>query len=413
MGAAFLLAWRALWRGRLVALLLLATALIHALVPGLVRSDGTPDGWREMFVRAVPGSVYALVLLTLMVTACGAVARERERNRLALAAVRPVRAFAWLAGHWCAFATAAALVLAASAGLTAVRLADAPDCRRHIGPSLPDVVTCARAMMADYLADPATPEAVRKAPRGTVLALLAGKETDRYESIAPGQTFSWPLVVPPRMEGARIRVRFSTAYDLRASVNGLVAAEDWSGVVSNNTQAVLDVPLAPGARVGKPRSLSFRNTGKTAVMLRPRRDIELLLPADSFRANLVRAHLQMLALVALACAFALFLSASLSRPVSVFTATVTLLVVLLAPSVVTQFSDTLDAPFLDRLGLTVSRAVSAVTASATAAAPVADLATDAEIAWPALARTCAIDLLALPAAFLALAAFIVRRRAAD
>ena len=41
MKASFILAWRALVRSHVLTLLLVATALAHAFLPALVRSDGT------------------------------------------------------------------------------------------------------------------------------------------------------------------------------------------------------------------------------------------------------------------------------------------------------------------------------------------------------------------------------------
>ena len=157
-------------------------------------------------------------------------------------------------------------------------------------------------------------------------------------------------------------------------------------------------------------SLVFTNTGTAPVMLRPRRDIELLLPADPFVANLARATLQSFATIALLAAFGIFLSAALSRPVAVFTALVLLAVALMVPSAVEQFPDELEISFANRIGLWLSRGVSFATASFVAPSPVSDLATGRCIEWLALARTVLEDLVAWPAALLALAAVLVRRR---
>ena len=146
------------------------------------------------------------------------------------------------------------------------------------------------------------------------------------------------------------------------------------------------------------------------MMLRPRRDIELLLPADSFLANLVRATLQSLAVLALLAAFGTFLSAALSRPVAIFTALVVLAVALMAPDTLDQFTEELDVSLGDRIGLALSRGVAFVTAAFMAPSPVADLAIGRCIEWPDLARTLLEDLVVWPAAFLSLSALIVRRR---
>ena len=92
MAESFLLTWRALLRGHVLTALMALTALAHLLLPAIVRSDGTEAGGREVFLRAVPGSVYMVLCVALLACACGLVARARESHRLALAAVRPVSA---------------------------------------------------------------------------------------------------------------------------------------------------------------------------------------------------------------------------------------------------------------------------------------------------------------------------------
>ena len=186
-------------------------------------------------------------------------------------------------------------------------------------------------------------------------------------------------------------------------------------VVSNTTQSVLEIPLKKVDGVSSEKDgrldLVFDNTGKSAVMVRPRRDLVVLARADSFAWNLLRAQLEVLALAALLAAYGLFLSASLSRPVAVFTALVTFLIVLMAPSVVAQFPDEFNAEFADRIGLALSRAVSAVTASVSAPSPVADLATGKAIEWPDLGRLLLGNVFLFPFVLLSLAAFVARRKA--
>ena len=183
-----------------------------------------------------------------------------------------------------------------------------------------------------------------------------------------------------------------------------------SAIVSNNTQAVVEFPLVGvQSAASATNSLVFTNTGTAPVMLRPRRDIELLLPADPFVANLARATLQSFATIALLAAFGIFLSAALSRPVAVFTALVLLAVALMVPSAVEQFPDELEISFANRIGLWLSRGVSFATASFVAPSPVSDLASGRCIEWPALARTVLEDLVAWPTALLGLAAVLVRR----
>jgi hypothetical protein len=278
--------------------------------------------------------------------------------------------------------------------------------------------TAAQRMLKDILANPDTPKEVRSAPRHRLLSILVGREVDRYESILPGKSLAWefPAAAADVPTGVVARIRFSTQFNMRASLSGQVAFGPWSASVSNNTQSVLEIPLAaaqgrrdrPAAEAPK---LDFRNTGRSTVMLRPRRDVEVLTPADSFGMNMLRATCEMLCVVTFLCAFGLFLSSALSRPVATFTAFVLLAVMEMAPSVVSQFPDALDVPATDLLGLQISRAVAFATSSVSAPQPVSDLATGTCIEWSALGHAALVDALAAPAGLLTLAALLVRRRA--
>ena len=388
MRESFRLTLRALVRGHVLTLLLASVALIHALFPAIVRGDSTPAGWREMFIRAVPGSVVAVVVVAVLACACGFFSRERETCRLAQTVIRPASAFSIAVGRWMALCAVAAAALGLNAVLTLVRFPDAPSCRHHLAPVLPPPVEVARQMMEEYLKE----------------------ETDRYDAIKPGESQAWTFDTGGACSGLVVRACFSSAFSLRMSTRGKLALGDLSAIVSNNTQAVVEFPLVGvQSAASATNSLVFTNTGTAPVMLRPRRDIELLLPADPFVANLARATLQSFATIALLAAFGIFLSAALSRPVAVFTALVLLAVALMVPSAVEQFPDELEISFANRIGLWLSRGVSFATASFVAPSPVSDLASGRCIEWPALARTVLEDLVAWPTALLGLAAVLVRR----
>lgn len=415
MKHSFILAWRALVRGHVLSLLLVATVLAHLLLPSLVRSDGTAAGWREMYIRAVTGATYAVTAVAVLACACGAFAQERERFRLSLTVVRPASAFGVACGKWLALCAVAAAAYALTAALTWVRMPETPPCRHRTMPTLPPAVETARGMMADYLANPKTPEAVKKAPRAAVLRLLTNKERERYDVVRPGRHQAWPFPAElARATNLVVRVRFATQFDLRSPLAGTFTLGGLSAAVSNNTQSVIEVGLkgtgASGGSGDGTVDLRFENTGGEVVMLRPRRDLEILVPADSFGANLARGVVQMLVVTALLAAFGLFLSSALSRPVALFTAFVAVAVALMAPSVVLQFPDELETTLSNRVGLAVARAVHLLSATADEATPVSDLATGVCIEGRALFRGVLVNAILLPAGLLGLAALLVRRR---
>ena len=422
MRESLLLTLRALMRGRILILLLGAVGLIHWLMPGFVRSDGTVSGGFEMYVRAVPGFVTVVLQLAVLCIACGMFAKEREAKRLALTLTRPASAFSVAVGKWLGLSIVAALALAFSSVLLLAFPPDTieklPPCRHHYAPSLPPPEVTASHMLVSYLQDPNTPEAIKKASKSAVLTLLTTKEQDRYDVIKPGDTMVWPYdidALKSRMaagEKLSLLVRFSTQFEMRAPVAGVLRLGDYSAVVSNNTQALIEIPFSRAGETADKGGLKleFDNTGKTAVMLRPRRDIEVLAPADSFAWNLLRAQLEVLSLAMLLAAYGLFLSAALSRPVAVFTALASFAVVLMVPSVIVQFPDEFHAPLSDRIGLAISRCVQAVTSSVSMPSPVSDLATGRAVEWMPMLRTVAGNSLVLPFVLLAISAFIVRRK---
>ena len=413
MAESFLLAWRALVRGHVLTALLALTALAHLLLPAVVRSDCTAAGGQEMFLRVVPGSVYLLLCVALLACACGLVARARESHRLALAVVRPVSAGALVFGPLLALVAVAGVVLALNMGLTCVR-GGWNDCRHVYSPVLEPPEKAARQVLERILADTNTAEEVRSAPRHQLLSILIGREIDRYEAIPPTGVLELPFPdeAAASPAGTLARIRFSTQFNMRAALSGNITFGPWSAVVSNSTHSVIEIPLvrAPDQGLGRDTKLSFCNTGSAMVMVRPRRDVEVLTPADSFGMNMLRASGEMLCVITFLCAFGLFLSAALSRPVATFTAFVLLAVTEMAPAVVEQFPETLDTSFTEKIGLQLTRAVAFSTSALTEPQPISDLATGTCIEWSALGRAALVDAVLAPLVLLALATYVVRRR---
>ena len=415
MKSAFLIAWRGLWRGWTLWTLLVSVAALHLLLPGIVRSDGTDAGAFEMSVRVVCGAVAAIIYSAALAIGGGMFAKEREDELLPLSLVRPASAFSVAVGRWLAMVLLfACVVLANAALLNALPQKGASwrsDCRVHLTPSMPPAEVSAAKAMEEFLRDERTPEAVRKSPRAAVLSLLTAKENERYEIVRPGQTSSWPfsgLVTGPFW----VKTRFSTMYNLKTKLNGVFRIGNLTGIVSNNTQAVLEIPLAvtAGSNTNGVDMLTFTNTGKTDVMLRPRRDIEILAPGDSFLANSIRASIEILSLAGLLAAFGLFLSSALSRPVALFTSSVLLAAALMAPDAVAEFPDEFNATFGEKAGLAISRIVMSLTSAISDVSPVSDLATGKAIAAKDVLRSVVDGLILFPSILLAFTACLLRRK---
>ena len=269
-------------------------------------------------------------------------------------------------------------------------------------------------MYEAFMKDPETPAAVRKAKKSVVLRLLAQRAVDNYLTIDTNETAELRFRVPERLAGRvpSVRLRFTNTFDMRQDVRGALRLGEASGTVSNITQAVIEVPLSGSVRGGE-GTLSFANEGKSALMLRPRRDVTLLVPADAFWRNLLRAYAELVAMLSLLVSFGVFLGAGLGRPVALFTAVVALVVSEMSPSVLEQYPDELEADRIDAIGLAVTRAAAEATHPVSSLAPLEKLSQDACVEPREVARAAAANLVLAPLLFALLSALAMPRKTGD
>ncbi len=417
--------WRIFWleftgfvRSKALALLIVASVLWMLGLPFVMKGDGTADGARELYVHFSLGGVFTLLVVALLASATGSLAREREAKRLQLTLVRPVRYAVVVLGKIFAHVAIGALVLAIACGVLAVKVDLGRPCNHVLSPVLPSPREEAKAMYESFMKDPNTPEQVKRTKKEIVLRLLENRAMDRYEAIETNATATWEfgglggLESLGGLEGLAVRMRFTNQYEMRQDVRGTFTFGGYQGVVSNITQAVLTVPLTGRTLDGRPETgeLVFENQGTSALMLRPRRDINLLLPADAFGWNLLRAYVVLVAILAFVVSLGTFLSAGLGRPVAMFVAFVTLIVSEMSPSVVEQYPDELETSLVDRIGLHVTRFAAEVTRPVSAAAPLEAIAKDECVEPEAVLRLAAADFLLLPLLLSLLSAFILPRK---
>ena len=411
----------AIVRTKTLAMLLAASVGWMLVFPYVVKGDGTAEGMREMYVRYSLGGVFALLTVTLLASATGALAKERAAKRLQLTLVRPVRYFTVALGKTAAYAAVGSLVLAVASALLALRTDLSVRCNHVFSPVMPTPREEALTRYDAYMKDPETPEAVKKAKKSVVLRILTQKALDYYQTVATNETATWsfppipnPQFPTPNTSSLSVRMRFTNQFEMRQELRGLFRFGNLEGTVSNITQAVLTVPLRrTGSAAEAEGKLSFRNLGGSALMLRPRKDLHLLAPADAFGWNLLRAWLEMSAVLALVIAFGMFLSASLGRPVALFVAIVVLLVSEMSPSVVEQYPDSLETDRLDRIGLALSRAAAEITHPISELSPLEALSKDECVETREVVRTLLVDLVAIPLFLSLLAAFVIPRKQDD
>ena len=415
--------WRIFWleftgfvRSKALALLIAASVLWMFALPFVMKGDGTADGARELYVHYSLGGVFVLLVVALLASATGSLAREREAKRLQLTLVRPVRYMLIVLGKILAHVAVGALVLAIACGTLAFKTDLGRPCNHVLSPILPTPREEAKAMYESYMRDPETPEAVKRTKKEIVLRLLENRAVDRYEAIRTNATATWKFdssFLIPHSSSLSVRMRFTNQYEMRQDVRGTFTLGDYQGVVSNITQAVLTIPLTfktSQTFQTSQTSLSFVNEGKSALMLRPRKDINLLVPADAFGGNLIRAYVVLVAILAFVVSLGVFLSAGLGRPVAMFVAFVMLIVSEMSPSVVEQYPDELETKLVDRIGLHITRFAAEVTRPVSAAAPLEALAKDECVEPPAMLCLAAADLIAVPLLLSLLAALILPRK---
>ena len=410
--------WRIFWleltafvRSKsLAALMAVSVAWMFAL-PYLVRGDGTADGVRELYVHYSLGGVFALLVVTLLASATGSLARERAAKRLQLTMVRPVRYFTIALGKIVALVSVGALVLAVVCAVLAFRVDLSRPCNHVLSPVLPTPQEEARAMYDVFMNDPETPPAVKRARKGTVLRLLAQRAMDNYQTVQTNDTAIWRFPGRETDDTPAVRLRFTNQLDMRQDVFGILRIGSAHGTVSNITQAVVTVPLTGDATGAD--ELVFENHGTSALMLRPRRDINLLVRADDFGKNLVRTYAELVAILSLIVSLGMLLSAGLGRPVALFVAFVALTVGEMSPSVIEQYPDELETKTVDRIGLHVTRFAAEATKPIFSLSPLAALSADECVESREMGRLLLIDLLLAPIAFSLIVAFVIPRKQED
>ena len=412
----------ALVRSKTVAMLTVASLAWMFAMPFVVTGDGTVEGERELFVHYSLGGVFVLLVVSLVSSATGTLARERAEKRLQLTMVRPVRYFSIALAKTFALTACGAAVLALASLVIVARGDLARPCSHVLKPIMPSPKEEAKAMYKSFMEDPNTPAQVKSARRSVVLRLLENRAMDNYQTIATNDTATWRFNIAGESASA-VRIRFTNQFDMRDDVRGVFRMDGLEGVASNITQAIVTIPLrltAPAATNAVARaagrrqeSLVFENRGARALMLRPRRDIDLLQPADSFGWNLARTYLELVAILALAISFGVFLSAALGRPVALFTAIVSLIVSEMSPSVIEQYPDELEKDGVDRVGLVLTRFAAEATRPVSALNPLERLASDACVERKEVVRVVLLQMLAVPTFLALLSAFVLPRKQED
>lgn len=434
-----LLAVRGAVRTKVVAALLALLAVCVAALPGAVKGDGTPDGDLRILLSYTLGFSFGILCLATLWSACALFAAEIDSSRIQLSAVKPVRPFEFWVGKWLALLVFNAVLLTAVYAAVYAQVQwrlyrngwAASDClvsRRVSHPLLPSAKEEALQQYEDLRVQNALP---KNLSRREVLRTLEEKADERYDGVNPGETASWMFHLTQPLqnsEAVTVRVRFDTEFSTREQIKGVfrlaaatrpdvAVAVPLDDFTQNEIEFVVDArAFAAAAPVGGLRDfeLAFRHGGDpkktTALMLRGRRDVVLLTPGGSFVANLARAALVQGGVLALLAAFGLTLSACFSVPVAAFSATVLLVLTVVANSVVNTISVEDEKQWQNRAGVAVSRAVHWASDRAMRVEPLESLTRGERIDGGTIGGCLLWNLALMPAVFALLGCAVLRRR---
>ena len=174
----FSLETKAFVRSKALMMLLVASIGWMLVFPLLAKGDGTAAGARELCIRYSLGGVFLLLVVSLLASATGSLARERAAKRLQLTLIRPVRYVIVVLAKIAAHVAVGAVVLAAACAVLAFKTDLSVPCSHVLSPVLPSPREEARAMYEEYMKDPETPEAVKRTKKEIVLRLLENRAID-------------------------------------------------------------------------------------------------------------------------------------------------------------------------------------------------------------------------------------------
>lgn len=427
------LEFRAVVRSWSLALLAGVAMAWPLLLPYLLHGDGTAAGEYQVYVHYALGGVCLLLTVALAATAAGSLAKDRAAKRLPLTVVRPVPYALVVWGRATALTLVGALVLAVASAALVVRLAHYPrtfvaaegksermdfslarPCYHVLSPVMEKTARQeAEEAYEKYRTDPATSNNVAGVDRSVALDILTQRAEERFDLVEPGKAAEWKFAaVPAAATRLAVRMKFANSLESYGDFRGRFTLGDAAVSVSNVTQAVLVAPLAWAEGASRTGALRFDNASKTGVMLRPRKDLQLLYgrPGDVFAVNLASAYAMSVAMIALVVSFGLFLSACLNRSVAVFATVVLLLAAEIAPSILDECTEEQVGSVGDRIGMRITSFVEKATRSIGSSHPIETLSCDECLEARDVLRTVSVNLVALPLVFAFLAALVIPKK---
>ncbi len=435
-----ILTFRDSMRAKLVAALALVVAVIVFGMPLLLKGDGTPVGVARMTLLYPLGAAFAFLALAAPWSAAASLASDVKGRTLQLARVKPVRMWQLWCGKWLGLLLLNGLLLAGAFAGVYVRLAatgalaleDVGIAKRHTHPVLPSLERQIAEIEANVVASHGNGMTPRE--RRELRSTLRRRLPYASASLKAGDTWHW-YFEPARLpaEGEKVWLRLGLHADslslkqpkakimLRAAgaTHGSVFADEITDFSPREVNLSLPAPATSGTNR---LELVIANTAEKdtpQLMVQPRKRLVLLLRAGGLGANMARAYVVLLSLLALLLALGLTAGSFFSLPVAVF-ATTCLLLSVLSSAYVMNDPDLLDPETMASLTVIqrvqfhlstgVTRTLAAASAPALEASPLEHLSSSEWIPEGEIISSVAGNALALPAVLAILSSVYLARK---
>jgi len=435
-----LLALRASFRTRVVIFLVLLQVLCALVLPRIVKGDGTAAGDLEILLTYTLGFSFGIQALATLWSSCSLFAAEISTFRIQLSAVKPVHFAIFWIGRWLALLILNGVLLLGVYTIVYLQLRWAERSRGWAEGVVPSALHVARPVLPEpaeearqvYALMKSKAELPENLSESEVLATLEEQAAERYDIINPGDEthLNFTLPRPVRAgEPITLRFRFDTEYSTREHVRGVYRLalrehpELWiesrlDSVTQNEIRLDFNadkfLPAAAGSEPPRNFTVSFSYISEgdqaSALLLRFRQDVVLMIPGGSFEGNLLRSALVQGSVLALLAAFGLTLSAVFSFPVAAFAATVVLALIMIGGGVLPLVSKEDEKQWQNRVGVAVLRAAQYTTRHVAEIAPLHAVVRGELIARRALLLAVFWNMGLLPLALAILACAALRRR---
>jgi hypothetical protein len=443
------LTWKATFRFRFF--IVVAGLLLAAVVwlPLLIKDDGTARGFTQILLAYTLTTITALLGLSTLWLACGALARDIEECQMQMLTVKPIARWQIWLGKWLGIVTLNALLLALSGacvyGLLQWRATRLPADQQK---TLRNEVLVARgsarpgsfnreieAETERLLLERLKRNPVGKADLQEVRRQLHGRARAEYEIVPPGTYRQWEIDLglaknSLRDEPLYLRVKFNAAAN---SPSGTFDGR-WAAGVPRVTAFWESPPmsLAPDTfhefEIGRNLfdangmlTVSFANPNDTALRFPLEDGIEVLYRQGSFAMNFLRGLGIIFCWMALLAAIGLASASFLSFPVAAFFSLSLLTVALSSGTLANAISDNSLMGYnpegavagrsaFDALAIPVFRGLLGIVNLVKQFSPIDSLSTGRNITWAQLGLAFGQIVLLLGGIFVLIGIYAFSRR---